>query len=136
MPSDPAEPDAAPGAVVQRLLAGLDADHREVAPGEWGLTTDCAGRPLHVGIALRGGLLRAQAEAVGPGRLDAALLLHRNRLTPLVRYAQSRAGAVWVHGDLPATTVDDAALDRLLALLLEAAAWARYAAADASSPPA
>jgi hypothetical protein len=122
-------------AFLQRFLHDLGEDHRRVAPGEWGLTLECAGWPLHVGLAVRGGLVRAQAEAVGPGRLDPAELLHRNRLAVLVRYGQTRAGAVWVHGDLPLQALDEAALDRLLGLLVEAASWARYAASGGSSSP-
>lgn len=130
----PADPTTTPDAVLQRFLHDLGEEHRRVAPGEWGLTLDCAGWPLHVGLSVRGGLLRAQAEVVGPGRLDPAELLHRNRLGVLVRYAQSRAGAVWIHGELPQDGLDTAALDRLLGLLVEQAAWARYAASDGSSP--
>ena len=61
------ETDAA--AAIQSYLDALDGDTRQVAPGEWGLTIDAAGWPLHVGVALREGLLRAQAEVVEPGRL-------------------------------------------------------------------
>lgn len=130
----PADPTTTPDAVLQRFLQDLGEEHRRVAPGEWGLTLDCAGWPLHLGLSVRGGLLRAQAEVVGPGLLDPAELLHRNRLGVLVRYAHSRAGAVWVHGELPQDALAPAALDRLLGLLVEAAAWARYAASDGSPP--
>ena len=124
------DPDTAadPRAVVQfvdAVLERLDTGHRRVADAEWGLTLEVAGWPLHVGLAVRGGFLRAQAEAVGPDTADPAALLHRNRLEPLVRYAHSRAGAVWVHGDLPAATVDAASVDTLLARLVEAAEWVR-----------
>lgn len=110
---------------VEAVLEALDADHRRVAETEWGLTLEVAGWPLHVGMAVRAGILRVQAEAVGPGVVDPAALLHRNRLGVLVRYAHSRAGAVWIHGDLPAANVDGAGLDALLARLVEAAEWVR-----------
>jgi len=129
----PADPTTTADAVLQRFLRDLGEDHRRVAPGEWGLTLECAGWPLHVGLCVRGGLLRAQAEAVGPGQLEPSELLHRNRLGVLVRYAQTRAGAVWVHAELPEAALDGVELDRLLGLLVEAAAWARYAASDGSS---
>jgi hypothetical protein len=119
-------------AAVHDALAGLGADVRQVAPGEWGLTLDCAGWPLHVGVALRDGLLRAQAEVLGPGRVAPAALLHRNRLGVLVRFAQSAAGAVWIHGDLPPVAATEAEIDRLLGLLVEEATWARYAASPSS----
>lgn len=132
MAPTPADPTTTPDALLQQFLHGLGEDHRQVAAGEWGLTVECAGWPLHIGLSVRGDLLRAQAEVVGPGRLDPALLLHRNRLGVLVRYAHSSAGAVWVHGELPRAGLDEAGLDRLLGLLLDGAAWARYAALDGS----
>lgn len=118
-------------AIVHETLTDLGVPLRRVAPGEWGLAVDCAGWPLHVGVALRGGLLRAQAEVVGPGRVDPSTLLHRNRLGSLVRFAHTGEGAVWIHGDLPAVAVQEAEIDRLLGLLVEEAAWARYAAGPA-----
>ncbi len=86
---------------ISQFLESLEAESRQVAPGEWGLTVDAAGWPLHVGLALRDGLLRAQCEALGPGQVSDHELLFRNRGLVLVRYAQSGAGAVWVHGELP-----------------------------------
>ena len=106
---------------VSEFLASLEADSRQVAPGEWGLTVDAAGWPLHVGLAFRDGLLRAQCEAVGPDRVLPHELLFRNRGLVLVRYAESGAGAVWVHGELPPELVTPAWLDRLLGMLVEAA---------------
>jgi len=119
--------------VLQTFLRGLDVDHRRVAPGEWGLSPDCAGWPLHIGVALRGGLLCVQGEAVGAGRIDPSLLLHRNRLGVLVRFTQTRSGAVWVQAEIPLAAVDAAELDRVLGLVVEAAEWARQAAAGPSS---
>ncbi|HEX8086709.1 MAG TPA: hypothetical protein VF529_20645 [Solirubrobacteraceae bacterium] len=117
---------------VSAFLASLDAPSREVAPGEWGLTVDAAGWPLHVGLAFRDGLLRAQCEAVGPDAVGEHELLFRNRGLVLVRYAQSGAGAVWVHGELPRELVTAEWLDRLLGLLVEAAIVVRHRARAAS----
>jgi hypothetical protein len=111
---------------VGAYLAGLGVEHRNVAPGEWGLTLeDVGGWPLHVGLAHRDGLLRIQAEVRGAGELDAHDLLHRNRLGSLVRYSHTSAGTVWVQAELPEPAVDAAWLDRVLGSLVEAAAAAR-----------
>ena len=118
--------------VVREFLGSLEAPSREVAPGEWGLTVDAAGWPLHVGLAFRDGLLRAQCEAVGPDRVADHELLFRNRGLVLVRYAQSGAGAVWVHGELPPELVTPEWLDRLLGLLVEAAIVVRHRARSAA----
>ncbi|HEX2087591.1 MAG TPA: hypothetical protein VHF89_18045 [Solirubrobacteraceae bacterium] len=118
---------------VSDFLRSLQAPSREVAPGEWGLTVDAAGWPLHVGLAFRDGLLRAQCEAVGPEQVDEHELLFRNRGLVLVRYAQSGAGAVWVHGELPPELVTPAWLDRLLGLLVEAAIVVRHRAAASAA---
>ena len=101
---------------------------RRIADGEWGLEVECAGWPLHVGLRVHRGLLRAQAAVLNsshPPAADAAELLHRNRSLELVRYASTRSGEVWVVGDLPAT---DADVDRLLGALVEAAQAARLRA--------
>ncbi|WP_320671722.1 hypothetical protein [Patulibacter defluvii] len=119
-------PATAAAAAVESALAAAGAPLHRPAAGEWGLAVECAGWPLHVGLALRGGLLRAQAEVCGPGRLDGQWLLHRNRRDlRLVRYATSSAGAVWVHGELPAAGLAAAAVDQLLGRLVEAATVAR-----------
>ncbi|WP_372789186.1 hypothetical protein [Paraconexibacter sp.] len=137
MDAVPADSTTRLQAEVQALLRALDADHRRVAADEWGLSVECSGWPLHIGLAVRGGLLRVQAEVLGPGRLAPEKLLHRNRLGVLVRFAHTRAGAVWLQGELPAAAVDATELDRLLGVLMEAASWARQAAAeDPASPPA
>jgi hypothetical protein len=117
-----------PHAAVTSYLASAGVPWREVAPGEWGLEADAGGWPLHVGIALRDGLLRMQAEVVGPGALDPHMLLHRNRRRPLVRFAETAAGAVWVQAELPLAAVSETELDRTLGLLVEAADEARAAA--------
>ena len=107
--------------VVSDFLESLETESRQVAPGEWGLTVEAAGWPLHVGLAFRDGMLRAQCEALPPGRVSDHELLFRNRGLVLVRYAHTGAGAVWVHGELPAELVTPEWLDRLLGLLVEAA---------------
>jgi hypothetical protein len=107
---------------VTAFLHASGAAFREVAPGEWGvLLDDVGGRPLEVGIRVAGGLVRAQAWVAAAGAADPQLLLHRNRLGVLVRYATSSAGEVFVHGEVPAAGAGAEELDRLLGLLVEAA---------------
>jgi len=120
------ETDAA--AAIEAYLDALDGETRRVAAREWGLSVDAAGWPLHVGVALRDGLLRAQAEVVEPGRIDDHVLLHWNRSLPLVRFSHSGAGAVWVQGDLPLEAVAVKRLDEFLGLLVRVAIQAREAA--------
>lgn len=115
-------------ATVDAYLSGLDAEWRRVAEGEWGLTVEAAGWPLHLGLALRDGMLRAQGEVVGPDQLSSHELLFRNRGLVLVRYAETGAGAVWVHGELPPELVSPTWLDRLLGMLVDAATVARQRA--------
>lgn len=117
---------------VQEYLESLGGDWRRLADGEWGLTVEAAGWPLHVGLALRDGLLRAQAEALAPDRVSDHELLHRNRGLRLVRYAHAGDGTVWVQGELPSTAVDAEMLDRLLGALVGATIVARERA-DASA---
>ena len=125
------ESDAA--GAIETYLDALEGDTRRVAAGEWGLTVDAAGWPLHVGVALRDGLLRAQAEVVDPGRVDDHVLLHWNRSLPLVRFSHSGAGAVWVQGDLPVEAVSTERLDGFLGLLVRVATQAREAASSQTS---
>jgi hypothetical protein len=120
------ETDAA--AAIEAYLDRLDGDTRRVAAGEWGLSVDAAGWPLHVGVALRDGLLRAQAEVAEPGRIDDHVLLHWNRSLPLVRFSHSGAGAVWIQGDLPVEAVSARRVDEFLGLLVRVATQAREAA--------
>jgi hypothetical protein len=89
---------------------------------------DVAGWPLHVGIRLRDGFLRAQAEVVGADQIGDHELLFRNRTLRLVRLAHTGAGDVWVLGDLPEEAVSAAELDRLLGLLVAAATEVRLRA--------
>jgi hypothetical protein len=118
---------------VSAFLGTLEAESREVAPGEWGLTLDAAGWPLHVGIAFRDGMLRAQCEALPPERVSDHELLFRNRGLVLVRYAHTGAGAVWVHGELPGELVTTEWVDRLLGLLVEAAIVVRQRAGGSAA---
>jgi hypothetical protein len=107
---------------IDEYLSAVEAETRRVAPGEWGLSApDVGGWPLHVGLRLNHGLLRAQAEVVGPGQVDDHEVLVRNRTLAIVRYAHTHAGAVWVVGDLPQRAIDAAELDRLLGVLVAAA---------------
>lgn len=114
---------------VDAYVGGIDGETRRVADDEWGISLDAAGWPLHIGVALRDGLLRAQAEVLEPGRADPHRLLFFNRTLPLVRFAESGAGAVWVLGDLPLVAVAPQALDELLGLLVRVATQAREGAA-------
>jgi hypothetical protein len=113
------------GQIVDRYLASLEGDTRRVADGEWGLTVDAAGWPLHVGIALRDGLLQAQAQVVDAAVLDEHALLFWNRSLPLVRFAHTGAGEVYVKGEVPVAAIDEAMLDRFLGLLVRTATMAR-----------
>jgi hypothetical protein len=113
---------------VESVLKGLRAPVSRPAEGEWGVALeDVGGWPLDVGLRVRDGLLAVQAEVLGPGLVEPHLLLHRNRLGVLVRYAHSSAGAVHVHAELPLAAIDAPAVDRVLALVVEAAEWARAA---------
>jgi hypothetical protein len=120
-----------PHAAVEDSLQDSGAPWRRVADGEWGLTVAAGGFDLHVGLALRGGLLAAQAEVLGPGRVDEHALLRRNRALRLVRFAHTAAGAVYLQGELPEAAVTAAEVDRLLGLLVDAADEVRVAVGDA-----
>ena len=113
---------------VNAYIQTLEAESRRVSETEWGLTVDAAGWPLHIGIAWRDGLLRAQAEVLGPDQLNDHELLFRNRGLVFVRFAHTSAGDVYVHGELPAELVLDSWLDRLLGMLVDAAVVARHRA--------
>jgi hypothetical protein len=112
-------------AVVDDFVASLDGETRRVADGEWGITVEAAGWPLHVGLALRDGLLRAQAAVAEPGALDPGDLLRWNRQVPFVRFSHTRAGEVWIQGELPPSAVNPRELDRFLGLLVLTATQAR-----------
>ena len=119
---------AAARAVVDRYLASLEGETRRVAEGEWGLSLEAGGWPLHVGVALRDGLLRAQAEVVRAGQIDPHVLLHWNRGLPLARFTETGAGDVWIEADLPEEAVTEARLDGFLGLVVRVATQAREAA--------
>jgi hypothetical protein len=106
-------------------MRSLDGDVRQLAHGEWGLTAEAGGWPLHVGVAVRDGFVRGQANVAPPDALDAHQLLFWNRQTHLVRFAHTRAGEVHVMGELPEAAVTPTELDRLLGLLVQAAGEAR-----------
>ncbi len=110
---------------VTHFLASLEAEVRQVGPGEWGLQLDAAGFALDVGVSIRGPLLRAQAAVLPPGVIDPHQLLYWNRQAPLVSFAENRAGEVFVCGELPIETVESETLDRFLGLLLTMAVRAR-----------
>jgi len=119
-----------PRPVADAYIASLGETARRVADGEWGITIDdVAGWPLNVGIRLRDGFLRAQAEVVAADQISDHELLFRNRALRLVRLAHTGAGDVWVVGDLPAAAVSAPELDRLLGLLVSAATDVRQRAA-------
>jgi hypothetical protein len=119
----------APQDTVERYLASLEGGQtRRVAAGEWGLTVDAGGWPLHVGVAIRDGLLRAQAEVVRAGSLDPHALLRWNRGLPHVRFTHTAAGDVWIEGELPLEAVSERRLDGFLGLLVRVATQAREAA--------
>ena len=118
-----------PADIVDEYLAELDATTRRVAPREWGVSIDdVAGWPLHVGLRMADGFLRAQAHALDADQVSDHELLYRNRGLLLVRYAHTGAGDVWVHGELAVELVTAAWLDRLLGFLVEAAMVARHRA--------
>src|SRR5215216_4382440 len=125
--------DARVAEAVEDALRGAQVPWRRVAAGEWGLVAEAGDWDLHVGLALRDGLLAAQAEALPPGRADPHALLHRNRRLRLVRFAHTAAGAVWVQGELPLGAVTAKEVDRLLGLLAQAAADVRAAAGGETS---
>ncbi len=111
--------------VVGRYMSSLEADVREVAPGEWGLVLDAVGYVLNVGLTIRGPLLRAQAAVLPPGLIDPDQLLYWNRQAPLVCFAENQAGEVFVSGEVPLQSLDAEMLDRFLGLLLASATRAR-----------
>jgi hypothetical protein len=114
-----------PAENIAGYMSSLEADVREVAPGEWGLVLDAAGYVLDVGLTVRGPLLRAQAAVLPPGLIDPHQLLYWNRQAPLVCFAENQAGEVFVSGEVPLQSLDAEMLDRFLGLLLASATRAR-----------
>jgi hypothetical protein len=126
--------DHMPGGVADAVNDALQAAGGPVsrpADGEWGMVLDdVAGWPLDVGLRVRDGLLAIQAQACRPERLDAHLLLHRNRLVDVVRYTHAADGTVHVQAEIPlVAAADPVAVDHVLGRVIEAAEWARTAAA-------
>lgn len=124
--------------LIDSFVGALPGEARRVARGEWGVRIapdQAAGWPLDVGMRLTDGLLRCQAHALdSPEGVDPWMLLWWNRQTRFVRFACTEAKEVWVHGDLAVAGVDEAALDRLLGLVVEGAVAVReYAQARADS---
>lgn len=124
--------------VVDSYVSALPGRTRRLAHAEWGVSVEAeqvAGVPLDIGVRLADGLLRAQALAAPhDDALDPWLLLHWNRQTRLVRFACTRSGDIWVHGEIPAAGLDEVSVDRLLGLLVEGARVARrYAASMAAA---
>jgi hypothetical protein len=120
-----------PRSVADAYITSLGPTARRVADGEWGITLeDVAGWPLHVGLRLRDGFLRAQAEVAHAGQVTDHELLFRNRTLRVVRLAHTGAGDIWIMGDLPAAAVGAAEVDRLLGLLVAAATEVRGRAAS------
>ena len=118
-----------PQEAVQRVVTG--AHGRRLADGEWGLTVpDVGGWPLDVGVRLARGVLRAQAFVAPAGKVDEHELLVRNRGLLLVRFTHTGSGDVWLVGELLEEHVDERAVDRLLGLLVQAAADVRRLAAE------
>jgi hypothetical protein len=114
--------------LIDRYLTGAQTVSRRVAQDEWGISVEAADWPLHIGITTREGLLRAQAEVLGPGVVEPHTLLRWNRDLHLVRFAHTGAGAVWVVGDVPLAALDEELLDGLLGLVVSTASQAREAA--------
>jgi hypothetical protein len=130
----------APVDLVDAYVGALPGVTRRLAHAEWGITVGpeaMLGRPLDVGLRMADGLLRVQAYAV-PARedLNPWNLLHWNRGTRLVRFACTRAGDIWIHGDLPADALDERGVDRLLGLVAEAARSVREYADGLDAEPA
>jgi Putative bacterial sensory transduction regulator len=135
-PADPAASGLAAVDVVDAYLRSLPGGARRVGHAEWGLSIPAEtlggpldvgiSKPLDVGVSISDGLLRVKAPALGPGHeLDPWMLLWWNRQTRHVRFGSTRSREIWVHADLPASAVDEHALDRLLGLVVEAVATVR-----------
>jgi hypothetical protein len=115
--------------LIDAYVEALPGERRRIAHGEWGLTLtaeQAGGWPLHVGLRVSDGLLTVKAHALTDvEHVDPWMLLWWNRSTRMVRFGATRSQEIWVHGDLPAATVDDVALDRLLGLVVEGAVAVR-----------
>lgn len=114
---------------VDGYIQALPGETRRLANAEWGITVepdDKSARPIDVGLRIKDGLFSAQAFAISADQVQNPwVFLHWNRQTRLVRFACTRAGDIWVHLEVPASSVDERMLDRGLGLLVEAAQAAR-----------
>ena len=121
--------------VVDAYVQSLPGETRRLGDGEWGITLPAAqggGWPLDVGVRVADGLLRVQAFVLGADdAVNPWNFLHWNRGTRMVRFSCTRAGDIWVQADLPASSVDETQVDRLLGLTVEGALAARNAMAPA-----
>src|SRR4051812_48196259 len=124
--------------VVDAYVDGLPGETRRLGHGEWGISLPAeqgGGWPLDVGMRVSDELLRVQAFALAASEaINPWNFLHWNRGTRLVRFACTRAGDIWVQGELPATAVDEVQVDRLLGLTVEGALAARQAMAAREEP--
>lgn len=115
--------------VIDRYLEELPGESRRLAHGEWGVTVgadQAGGWPLHVGLVLHEGLVRAQAHALdSPDGIDPWMLMWWNRQTRMARFGCTREREVWVHADVPVAAVDEREIDRLLGLVVEGAVAVR-----------
>lgn len=111
--------------LIDEYVAGLSGQSRRLAHGEWGVTLEpeqAAGWPLHVGITVAEGIVRAKAHALDSDEgIDPWMLLWWNRQTRMARFGCTREREVWVHADLPVAAVDSHEVDRLLGLVVEGA---------------
>src|SRR3954467_4149766 len=109
---------------VQAVING--AGGRSLAAGEGGLSLpDVGGWPLDIGLRLQRGVLRAQAFVAPAGVVDEHELLVRNRGLLMVRFSHTGSGDVWLVGEVFEEHADERSVDRLLGLIVQAAADAR-----------
>jgi len=121
--------------VIDAYLSALPDGCRRLAHAEWGVTVAAEAlgdEPLEIGISIADELVRAKAPALGAAaaaELDPWMLLWWNRQTRLVRFGSTRSHEIWVHADVPVSAVNERTVDRLLGLVVEAAAAVRSHAA-------
>ena len=111
--------------MIETYLGNTVNDWRRLTSGQWGITVDAAGWPLHVGIALRDGLLRIQSQVATSGQIPAETLLWWNRKLVLVKFSTTQDGEPWLQLDLTPSAVDERQLDRMLGLFVLTATQAR-----------
>jgi hypothetical protein len=115
--------------IVSEYVDALPGETRQLGHAEWGITVApeaAGGWPLDVGLRITDGLLRAQAfVAPASDSLNPWNFLHWNRQTRIVRFSCTRAGDIWINGDVPVAGLDAGAVDRLLGLVAEGAIFAR-----------